>query len=187
MRTKKTLLLLSIVFLMVVMLTGCKGQEQNHKEEIIHKQAMPMEQEKPPLAKDIPDTKPGLDESDDFEDGINGTMKWLSYVMSIEIVEAEPSGSDVTPNGKYVQVILTYISDDDGLGGFLFDDLSDKSDFLLTDSSGNVYEHLGMFSPISINISDGTFKISEIQEISGVFFDVPLDTQLKDLTFSIKG
>jgi len=191
MRAKKTMVLLLVGILTVVMLVGCNGLEQNQTDEVIHKIAVPMEQEKTPLAKEMPDVTPAtadvdLVETEGFEDGINDSIEWLSYVMSIDIAEAEPSGSDMTPEGKFIHVTLTYITDDDGLGGFLFSDLSNTSDFLLTDSLGNVYEHLGVFSPISINITDGKFEIKEIQEVSGVFFDVPLDVKLGDLVFSIQ-
>jgi len=119
------------------------------------------------------------------EDDNNDSVQWLSYEMSIEIIEEEPIGDHVAPYGRYVHVIITYISDDDDLGGFLFRDLMDKSDLIMTDASGNVYEHLGIISPVSIDFSaEEGFVADEIQPVGGVYFDIPLDVPLNELTFS---
>jgi len=143
----------------------------------------------PDPAATLPPEEVVQDEADNNESdtGTDESIQWLSYMMSIDIVAEEPPGANTTPEGRFVHVILTYISDDDELGGFLFEDLMDKSDFILTDASGNVYEHLGMISPVSLNMSgDGGFGADEIQEISGVYFDIPLETQLSDLVFSVR-
>ena len=140
--------------------------------------------------KAVEDVPVDTDDDDESElDDINGnsdSMQWLSYVMSIDISENEPPGSNITPDGRFVHVKMTYISNDAGLGGFLLDDLMGNADFILIDASGNVYEHLGMISPISLDITDGVFEADEIQEVSGVFFDVPVDVELGELIFDIR-
>ena len=56
----------------------------------------------------------------------------------------------------------------------------------MTDASGNVYEHLGIISPVSIDFSaEEGFLADEIQPVSGVYFGIPLDVQLDELTFII--
>ena len=55
------------------------------------------------------------------------------------------------------------------------------------DASGNVYEHLSVYSPIRINISNDKFETAEIQTVLGVFFDVPIDVQLSEITFNVTG
>ena len=127
------------------------------------------------------------DEIDESEDGIFESVQWLTYHMNIEVTEAAPSGTDIIPEGKFVHVILTYISDENELGGFLYDDLSDTANFLLMDASGNVYEHLSVFNPLRVNIKNDKLSIAEIQPVLGVYFDIPIDVQLNEITFNITG
>ena len=59
-------------------------------------------------------------------------------------------------------------------------------DLILTVTSGNTYEHLGLLNPISLEIIDGIFTADEIQGVSGIFFDIPIDIQLDDLVFDVR-
>ena len=197
MRKQKTLILLLTVILAAALFTGCAGQEPDDTEEVVHKVAVIMEEEKPPLAEEAPNTN--IDSNDDNEiddneididnneDDANDSVQWMSYIMSVTIAEEEPPSGDMTPDGRFVHVTMTYISDDEELGGFLFDDIRDKSNFVLIDASGNVYEHLDVFSPVSIILDDGVLAVEDIQEVTGVFYDIPLDIHLSDLTFSVSG
>ena len=204
MRKHKILVFLLTVILAVALIAGCAGQKQDQTEEVVHKVAVLMDEETPPLAEEVPktefdtndvnelditDTEDDVNELDivDTDDNINDSVHWMSYVMSFEITEEGPPAGDTTPDGKFVHVTLTYISDDEELGGFLFEDIKEKSNFVLIDTSGNVYEHLDIFSPVSINMSDGVFEAEEIQDVTGVYFDIPPDIQLSDLTFSVTG
>ena len=140
MKTIKALIYLLIAVLTGVLLIGCTGQEPNHAEDVIVKQVVPMESEEPPLAQEVPDIEDDTadeneetndtadedavdtadeDEINESEDGIFESVQWLTYLMDIEVKEAAPNGTDIIPDGKFVHVILTYISDENGLGGFL--------------------------------------------------------------------
>jgi len=56
----------------------------------------------------------------------------------------------------------------------------------MTDTYGNVCEHLGVISPVSLDFNaQKGLSADEIQPVSGVYFDIPLDVQLDELTFSI--
>jgi len=204
MKPVKTLIYLITAILAVTFLVNCAGQKPDNEEDFIIKQVVPQEDieeeikedTEPPLTQKEPEVKEETaDENDeaietDVEDGIDefedvayDSVRWSTYQMSIEIIEAAPNDTDIIPDGKFVHVILTYISDDDGLGGFLFDDLVDPANFVLMDASGNTYEHLSIFSPIRINISNDTFEMAEIQPVLGFFFDIPIDVRLSELSF----
>jgi len=205
MRPVKILTYLIIAILAAAFLFSCAGQEPDSAEDFITKQVVPKEEKpedikediEPPLTQKEPEVKEeivddndeAIDTDDEYEinepeDGIYDSVKWLSYLMDIEVTESAPNDTDIIPDGKFVHVILTYISDDDGLEGFLFDDLVDPASFVIMDTSGNVYEHLSIFSPIRINISNDTFEMAEIQPVLGVFFDIPIDVRINELTFS---
>jgi len=197
MRKQKILIFLLTVIFAAALIAGCAGQKQDYEEEVVHKIAVLMDEEKPPLAEEAPNTKIDANDDDeidideididDSEDDANDSVHWMSYIMSIEIAEEEPPSGDTTPDGRFVHVTMTYISDDEELGGFLFDDIREKSKFVLIDTSGNVYEHLDIFSPVSIILNDGVLAVEDIQEVTGVFYDIPLDIHLSDLTFSVSG
>ena len=197
MKTTKTILSLLIAILSATMLIGCAGPGADRAADV-NTRNFEIKAEKPPLAEkssviakgtigEAEDEVDIADEDDFNELNDDGTMQWLSYQMSVEISETENTIQDIIPDGRFVHVILTYISDDDGLGGFLFEDLRDTPNFVLIDASGNVYEHLRVIGPISIDLKDGTFEVSEIQDITGVYFDIPLDIQIDELTFSVMG
>jgi len=207
MKTIKTLICLLIAVLTAALLIGCAGQEPDYAEDVSPEQIVPIESETPPIAQEVPDIENDTtDENDDAidtadededaadeedvnesEDGIFDSVQWLTYLMDIEVTEAAPNGTDIIPDGKFVHVRLTYISDENELGGFLYDDLSDTANFVLMDASGNVYEHLSVFHPLRINIKNDKFSIAEIQPVLGVFFDIPIDVQINEITFNITG
>ena len=44
-----------------------------------------------------------------------------------------------------------------------------------------------MLSPVALEVIYGLFNADEIQEVSGIFFDIPIDIQLDDLVFDVRG
>ena len=184
MKRAKLIFCLLSVLLMAGIFAGCSGQKPVDTSEINSEGAEPTES----LEQDQQTTEIELDSGPVDEPDVNETkepMRWLSYMMDIDIVEEDPPGANITPDGRFVHIIMTYLSDEAGYGGFLFEDLREIS-LTLTDSSGNVYEHLGVYNPVTFEeVEEGLPPIAEIQPSSGIFFDIPLNIQLNDLSLNI--
>lgn len=106
-------------------------------------------------------------------------LSWSGYVMNLQLVSDSPDDQGYASDfsGKGVSIVFGYVSDEDSKGRFdgmgLFDLLAEHP-ITLTDSEGNKYE------------SDGNLRIvnSATWTEFGLYYDVPADVALEDLTLS---
>ena len=142
MKISRTTYLLLCVVLVVGLIAGCSKQKQEettytpeHRESNKPaKQDQSPANEKSPTDELSPEAPAQFDSADETINGITNPMRWLSYSMSIDVAEENPPGSSTAPAGRFVHIIMTYLSDDDSNGGFLFEDLMGKIDITLTDT-----------------------------------------------------
>jgi len=120
---------------------------------------------------------------------------WVIYTVDIANVEDNASAAGVNDvSGRLVKVTFDYVSDTEGHGGFyygqdkeMFDNLA-GSEISLADSTGATYANNGAFGNIAMaDPTDITKGVKEVQQEFALFFDVPTNVSIDDLSLVVEG
>ena len=117
-------------------------------------------------------------------------FEWREYTMGIDLISddpktATPAGASIA--GKPIKICFKYLSSTTNSDGFvsanIFKDM-EESPITLVDTEGNVYTFTGSIGDFVMKgdfATDG-FAMADLQPRLSIFFDVPADLSLEDLT-----
>ena len=188
--TFKKLVVLALSMLLALSVTGCgvisgrlatnsEGSTENSTEN--NSQTEDSEQ-----AEDGDSDKPETTKQEIIE------LRWDKYTMSIaEVTDNAPKSGTEAVKGRLVKVRFSYISDQAGHGGFYYGENNEMFDSVkeskidIVDTKGNTYPHNSTIGNISFKGGNLSGGLVEAQSVFSLFFDIPVDIPVKDLSLVI--